>query len=121
MENKTKLEEMKRNAADPKLTRGATNRIYSEIYKVIDSSDVICYVFDARDPESTRSKTIEKYLGLPENEHRHLIYILNKVDLIPIWATKSWIATLSKVHPTVAYSATARKPFGKAEIISVLR
>lgn len=60
-------------------------------------------------------------MKLPENEHRHLIYVLNKIDLVPIWSTKSWINTLSKVHPTIAYNAAARKPFGKAELISVLR
>ncbi|CAL5994680.1 Nucleolar_GTP-binding protein 2 [Hexamita inflata] len=120
-ENRKIIEENQKNAADPRLTRGATNRIYSEIYKVIDSADVICYVLDARDPEQTRSKHVENYLNLPENEHRHLIYVMNKVDLVPIWSTKSWIQKLSQVHPTIAYCASARKPFGKAELISVLR
>lgn len=103
------------------MTLSATNRVYSEIYKVIDSSDVIIYVLDARDPEQTRSNHVENYLRLPENEHRHLIYVLNKVDLVPLWATKSWINKLSQIHPTIAFNASARRPFGKAELISVLR
>jgi len=76
---------------DPKLTRASTNRVFGEVYKVIDSSDVIIYVMDARDPMSTRSKHIEEYLMLPENEHRNLIYVLNKCDLVPIWAVRSYI------------------------------
>ena len=80
---------------DPKLTRASTNRVFSEVYKVIDSSDVIIYVLDARDPMSTRSKHIEEYLMLPENEHRNLIYVLNKCDLVPIWAVRSYIQLLS--------------------------
>ena len=77
------------------MTLSATNRVYSEIYKVIDSSDVLIYVLDARDPDQTRSNHVENYLRLPENEHRHLIYVLNKIDLVPLWATKSWINKLS--------------------------
>lgn len=120
-ENKQRLAEQQKNPVDGRLARGATSRIYSEIYKVIDSSDVICYVLDARDPDGTRSNHVETHLRLPENEHRHLIYILNKVDLVPIWATKSWINRLQQIHPVIAYNAAARKPFGKAELISVLR
>ena len=40
---------------------------------------------------STRSKHIEEYLMLPENEHRKLIYVLNKCDLVPIWVVRSYI------------------------------
>ena len=35
---------------------GTSKRIWDELYKVIDSSDVLCHVLDARDPEGTRSK-----------------------------------------------------------------
>ncbi|KAH0569904.1 Nucleolar GTP-binding protein 2 [Spironucleus salmonicida] len=111
----------KKTAFDPRMIRGQTHRVYSEIYKVIDSSDVLVYVLDARDPENTLSKSIEKYLLQAENQHRHLIYVLNKVDLVPTWATKSWILKLQKQHPTIAFCATAKKAFGKAEIISVFR
>ncbi|RNF02473.1 putative GTPase, partial [Trypanosoma conorhini] len=31
-------------------TKGQSNRIWNELYKVIDSSDVVLYVLDARDP-----------------------------------------------------------------------
>lgn len=106
---------------DPKLVRGQTNRIYAEIYKVIDSSDVLMYVLDARDPEGTRSPFLERYIKLPENEHKHLVFILNKCDLVPTWATASWISKLSKSHPTIAFHASVEHPFGKGELLSVLR
>ena len=54
--------------------------------KVIDSADVIAQVLDARDPQGTRSKHIEEYLR-KEKPHKQLIFVLNKVDLIPTWAT----------------------------------
>ena len=33
---------------------GASKRIWNEVYKVIDSSDVVIQVLDARDPMGTR-------------------------------------------------------------------
>ena len=43
---------------------GASKRIWNEVYKVIDSSDVVIQVLDARDPMGTRSKHIETYIYL---------------------------------------------------------
>jgi len=37
-------------------------RIWNELYKVLDSSDVVCIVLDARDPNGTRCYHIEKYI-----------------------------------------------------------
>ena len=44
------------------LTAGQSKRIYNELYKVLDSSDVVIQVLDARDPMGTRSKQVEDYL-----------------------------------------------------------
>lgn len=65
---------------------------------MIDSADVIAQVLDARDPQGTRSKHIEEYLR-KEKPHKQLVFILNKVDLVPTWATVSqmlqWLVILS--------------------------
>ena len=58
--------------------------------QVIDSSDVVIQVLDARDPMGTRSRHIEDYLKR-EKKHKHLIFVLNKVDLVPTWATVSYL------------------------------
>lgn len=42
--------------------KGQSKRIWEELYKVIDSSDVLLYVLDARNPNGTRTKFIEHYL-----------------------------------------------------------
>lgn len=55
----------------------------------MDSSDVILYVLDARDPMGTRSKYIEKYLKT-EKPHKHFIFVINKIDLVPVWITVSF-------------------------------
>lgn len=64
--------------------KGQSKRIWNELYKVIDSSDVVIHVLDARNPLGTRCESVEKYIR-EECPHKHLIYVLNKCDLIPTW------------------------------------
>ncbi len=99
---------------------GKSKRIWNELYKVIDSSDVVIQVLDARDPLGTRSNYIEDYMK-KEKAHKHLILVLNKVDLVPTWVTQKWVAILSQEYPTVAFHASIKHPFGKGAIINLLR
>ena len=57
--------------------------------------ETIFQVLDARDPLGTRSTMIEEYLR-KEKTHKHLIFVLNKVDLVPTWVTQRWVAVLSQ-------------------------
>lgn len=45
-------------------------------------------VLDARDPQGTRSRYIEKYMK-KEKPHKHLVLLINKCDLVPTWVTVS--------------------------------
>ncbi|XP_058461181.1 nucleolar GTP-binding protein 2 [Malaya genurostris] len=99
---------------------GQSKRIWNELHKVIDSADVLLQVLDARDPMGTRSKYIEGFLR-KEKPHKHLFFILNKVDLVPIWVTQRWVALLSKEFPTIAFHASLTHPFGKGALINLLR
>lgn len=63
-------------------SKGQSKRIWNELYKTVDSSDVLLMVLDARDPEGTRCRSVEKYLR-EEAPHKHLVFVLNKVDLVP--------------------------------------
>eukprot|EP01064_Diplonema_japonicum_P028135 TRINITY_DN4251_c0_g1_i1.p1 TRINITY_DN4251_c0_g1~~TRINITY_DN4251_c0_g1_i1.p1 ORF type:complete len:631 (+),score=155.51 TRINITY_DN4251_c0_g1_i1:67-1959(+) len=100
--------------------KGQSGRIWGQLWKVIDSSDVILQVLDARDPLGTRSRYIENYLQ-KEKKFKHLIFVLNKVDLVPTWVTARWLQILSKDRPTVAFHGSLTNPFGKGNLINLLR
>merc|ERR1712000_188504 len=100
--------------------RGQSKRIWGELYKVIDSSDVIIQVLDARDPMGTRSKHIEDHLK-KDRRHKQLIFVLNKCDLIPTWATARWVKVLSQDFPTLAFNSSITNPYGKGALIQLLR
>lgn len=76
-------------AREPVFSKGQSKRIWNELYKVIDSSDVILHILDARDPEGTRCRSIEKYIH-EDAPHKHLIFVLNKCDLVPTGVTVSF-------------------------------
>ncbi|OVA13235.1 GTP binding domain [Macleaya cordata] len=100
--------------------KGQSKRIWGELYKVVDSSDVVVQVLDARDPQGTRCYHLEKHLK-EHCKHKHMVFLLNKCDLVPAWATKGWLRVLSKEYPTLAFHASINKSFGKGSLLSVLR
>jgi nuclear GTP-binding protein len=66
---------------DAVFEKGQSRRIWGELYKVVDSSDVIIQVLDARDPEGTRCRHLETHLR-KNARHKHLLFLLNKCDLV---------------------------------------
>ncbi|KAL8644004.1 MAG: hypothetical protein Q9210_007470 [Variospora velana] len=107
-------------AREPIFSKGQSKRIWNELYKVIDSSDVVIHVLDARDPLGTRCHSVEKYIK-EEAPHKHLIFVLNKCDLVPTGVAASWVRYLSKSHPTLAFHASITNSFGKGSLIQLLR
>ena len=62
-------------------SKGQSRRIWGELYKVIDSSDVVIQVLDARDPMGTRSLHVESHLK-KNCKQKHMMLLLNKCDLV---------------------------------------
>lgn len=102
------------------MKKGQSKRIWNELYKVVDSSDVVVQVIDARDPQGTRSRHIENFMK-KEKPHKHMVLLLNKCDLVPTWVTQRWVSILSAEYPTMAFKASMKTPFGKGAMISLLR
>ncbi|KAI1321030.1 GTPase required for pre-60S ribosomal subunit nuclear export and maturation [Mortierella claussenii] len=107
-------------ARDSVFQKGQSKRIWGELYKVIDSSDVVIHVLDARDPMGTRCSNVEYHIK-KEARHKQLIFVLNKCDLVPTWVTAKWVKTLSKEYPTLAFHASINNSFGKGSLIQLLR
>lgn len=71
---------------EPIYAKGTSRRIYGELYKVIDSSDVILHILDARDPLGTMCESVLEYLK-KEKAHKQVVLVINKCDLVPNWVT----------------------------------
>jgi nuclear GTP-binding protein len=52
-------------------------------------------VLDARDPQGTRSLALEEQMR-KNCPHKHMMLLINKADLIPVWVLKKWVQHLSK-------------------------
>ncbi|QRV81202.1 guanine nucleotide binding protein-like 2 (nucleolar) [Ceratobasidium sp. AG-Ba] len=105
---------------EPIYAKGTSRRIYGELYKVLDSSDVVIHVLDARDPLGTLCKSVIDYLK-KEKAHKQVVLLLNKCDLVPTWVTARYISHLSKTYPTLAFHASITHSFGKGSLIQLLR
>ncbi|KAL6563780.1 Guanine nucleotide-binding protein-like nsn1 [Orobanche gracilis] len=81
---------------------------YKELVKVIDSSDVILEVLDARDPLGTRCVDMEKMV-MSSGPDKHLVLLLNKIDLIPREAVEKWLKYLREELPAVAFKCSTQE------------
>lgn len=90
------------------------------MYKVIDSSDVILHVIDARDPLGTLCESVLEYVR-KEKAHKQVVLVINKCDLVPNWVTARYIQHLTPRYPTLAFHASPNHSFGKGSLIQLLR
>lgn len=73
---------------------------------VLEHSDVILEVLDARDPLGCRCFDAEKRALSSASGSKRIVLILNKVDLVPREAAEKWLAYLRNEFPTVAFRAS---------------
>ena len=105
---------------DDLFSKGQSKRIWAELYKVLDCSDVVIQVIDARNVPGTRCEHIEKHVK-KNASHKHMVIVINKCDLVPSWVTRKWVKKLSEQFPTLAFHASLTNAFGKGALISLLR
>ncbi|KAK9820832.1 hypothetical protein WJX81_000578 [Elliptochloris bilobata] len=119
-EEEAREEGVRSAARDRLFDKGQSKRIWGELFKVVDSSDVVIQVLDARDPLGTRCRYLEHHLR-KNARHKHVLLLLNKCDLVPAWVTKRWLKHLSAEFPTLAFHASITNPFGKGSLLGLLR
>jgi nuclear GTP-binding protein len=77
------------NPIDSALTRDSSSKAFMrELRKVIERSDVIIQVLDARDPEGTRSRWVEEEVRKRDIEGKKLLAVMNKIGehcLLAVW------------------------------------
>lgn len=97
----------------PEMSIGqATSRkTYDKVFKsVVEQADVVLYVLDARDPEGTRSRDVERSVMAAASGGKRLILILNKADLIPPKILRNWLVYLRRYFPTLPVRASGAAP-----------
>ncbi|KAG4907019.1 hypothetical protein AAZX31_20G065100 [Glycine max] len=90
-------------------TRDSSDRaFYKDLVKVIEASDVLLEVLDARDPLGTRCVDIEKMV-MKSGPDKRLVLLLNKIDLVPKEALEKWLKYLREELPTVAFKCSTQQ------------
>ncbi|KAI9050883.1 hypothetical protein LZ554_005000 [Drepanopeziza brunnea f. sp. 'monogermtubi'] len=91
--------------------KDGSRKAFDKIFKqVVEQADVVLYVLDARDPEGTRSKEVERMVMAAASGGKRLILILNKIDLIPAPVLKAWLLHLRRYFPTIPLRASGPAP-----------
>ncbi|NWH67880.1 GNL3 protein, partial [Geococcyx californianus] len=91
------------------LDKNSKKSFCRELEKVIEASDVVLEVLDARDPMGCRCPQLEQAVMCSGGEKK-LLLVLNKIDLVPKDNLEKWLNYLNKELPTVAFkSATMMK------------
>ena len=93
---------------DTLLKAETSRRAFDKVFKqVLEASDIILYVLDARDPLGTRSQEVERQVMASASGSKRLILILNKIDLIPAPVLKGWLIHLRRYFPTLPLRASS--------------
>ena len=77
------------------------------LHRVIDESDIILLVLDARDPEGCRSRLVEEEVRRRDGEGKKLVFVLNKVDLVPKDNAQAWLRYLRHSTPTLPFRSAS--------------
>ncbi|KAK2682816.1 hypothetical protein RAB80_000762 [Fusarium oxysporum f. sp. vasinfectum] len=89
----------------------SSRKTYDRVFKqVVEQADVVLYVLDARDPEGTRSREVERQIMAAASGGKRLILVINKVDLIPPKVLRDWLIYLRRYFPTLPLRASGAAP-----------
>ncbi|KAF6261306.1 hypothetical protein COO60DRAFT_1699870 [Scenedesmus sp. NREL 46B-D3] len=92
---------------------------YKEFRRVVEASDVVIQVLDARDPAGCRCPDVERYVRSLDPGKR-IILLLNKMDLVPREVGEAWLKHYRQELPAVAFKASTQQQadgLGKAKAV----
>uniref|UniRef100_A0A8C4J955 Guanine nucleotide-binding protein-like 3 n=1 Tax=Dromaius novaehollandiae TaxID=8790 RepID=A0A8C4J955_DRONO len=107
-QRKQRLEELKQKQKLDRQKELEKKRKLDAKKNVIEASDVVLEVLDARDPLGCRCPQLEQ--AVCSGGDKKLLLVLNKIDLVPKENLEKWLNYLKNEFPTVAFkSATLLK------------
>eukprot|EP00211_Chloroparvula_japonica_P004746 CAMPEP_0119133262 /NCGR_PEP_ID=MMETSP1310-20130426/13284_1 /TAXON_ID=464262 /ORGANISM="Genus nov. species nov., Strain RCC2339" /LENGTH=611 /DNA_ID=CAMNT_0007123949 /DNA_START=38 /DNA_END=1873 /DNA_ORIENTATION=+ len=87
---------------------GSAKAYFKEFRRVVDESDVILEVLDARDPLGCRCREIEQWIR-QRDPNKRIVLVLNKIDMVPKANGLAWLTFLRTQYPTIAFKASTQK------------
>lgn len=103
---------------DDAFADNSRRQYFREFKKLVDAADVILEVLDARDPLGCRCVDIEERI-LAESASKRIVFVLNKIDLVPADNVVAWLKYLRRFHPTVAFKCSTQQQARKRGQLSV--
>ncbi|GJP33316.1 hypothetical protein CLOM_g17862 [Closterium sp. NIES-68] len=88
--------------------KGAPPRAFMrELRAVVEASDVVLLVLDARDPMGGRCRQVEDMVAR-SGAHKRVVLLLNKIDLVPKDVVQRWLTYFRRELPAVAFKASTQ-------------
>ncbi|KAG2768812.1 hypothetical protein JG687_00018862 [Phytophthora cactorum] len=78
-----------------------------DLKHAVQAADVVLVVLDARDPQGSRSLSLED--GLVAKGQKKIVLVLNKIDLVSAETAQKWVTYLRRFHPTIPVRALNTK------------
>lgn len=98
------MDESERQVQDASLKLHAKS-----LRKVLEMSDVVIEVLDARDPVGTRCRAVERELRSLDGGRKKLVLVLNKIDLVPPQVVQAWLTHLRLQAPTIPFKSSTQQ------------
>ncbi|XP_042309509.1 guanine nucleotide-binding protein-like 3 [Sceloporus undulatus] len=99
-----KSSKKQKTKSNQQVAKNSKKSFCQELKKVIEASDIVLEVLDARDPLGCRCPQVEQLI-IQTDGKKKLLLLLNKIDLVPKENLEKWLIYLNKEFPTVAFKS----------------
>ncbi|GAA6060299.1 hypothetical protein JCM10212_002940 [Sporobolomyces blumeae] len=103
-------EDMEDGSDEEEMVQDASLKLHAKsLRKVLEMSDVVIEVLDARDPVGTRCRAVERELKGMDGGRKKLVLVLNKIDLVPPQVVQAWLTHLRLQAPTIPFKSSTQQ------------